>query len=558
MRILVTGTGSRLAHAAIAALPAGTNVRVLDPDPSGQALPPLCERLPGPLTDSDAVARAVDGVEAILHLAPIAPAAASDAPGADLAALEEATRGTYLLMCGASEAGVRRVILGSTLELFDTLPHHWFVTERWSPRPRPMLTHLRAWLTELSARQASLPGSHASRERQRATFWRPPSVICLRFGRVVEPAEVAGAPFDPRWLATEDAVRGILCALRYERPGWSVFHIAAAGPHARPRLFAAGRPEFGYRPEHDFADRPVAASRLVRTPRQVEDSGVPNLFGPYSGQPLPPAEYAAIPSRPIRRVVIFGAGGPMAAATVAELAPVYTLRLADLRPLAEIAAAGPRSDQGPGAPIPTVPLPPHESIVCDVTDEDAVMNACVGMDAVINCSVIRWKPDLAFGVNTLGVYNIVRACVAHRIRRFVQTGPQMITLGTGVDYLGDFDIGDNAPLRPARHLYGHSKYLGQELGRVYAEAYGLEMPVLLYNNLRALGVPQPVLLDGYCISWGDAARAIRSALEVAALPSPYEVFNINANLPHGEVSNEKARRILGWAPQDDLAEYWSE
>ena len=232
--------------------------------------------------------------------------------------------------------------------------------------------------------------------------------------------------------------------------------------------------------------------------------------------------------------------------------------LADIRPLAEITAAGPRPDQGPGAPIPTVPPPPHECVVCDVTDPEAVIRACAGMDAVINCSVIRWNPDLAFEVNTLGVYNIVCGCVAHGIRRFIQTGPQMVTLGTGADYCGDFDIPDDAPLRPTRHLYALSKYLGQELGRVYAEAYGLEMPVLLFNGLRALGIRQAPLWDGYYTSWGDVGRALRAALEVPTLPSPYEVFNINASLPHGEVSNEKARRILGWTPQDDLSEYWTE
>ena len=535
MRILVTGAASRLAGAAIAALPPGTIIRVLEGDLGGATPPPGCELWPGRITDPAAIGRALDGVETLLHLAAIAPL--SDAPGADLPALDDATRGTYILMCGASEAGVRRVIVGSTLDLFEMLPAHWLVSEHWKPRPQPGLNHLRAWLAELSARQASLPGAHASPERRSATFWQPPSIICLRFGRVVERADVSTETYDPRWLAVEDAVQGILCALRFERPGWSVFHIIAAGPHARPRLYAAALPEFGYHPVHDFADRLNAAQPTPALTR---------------------AEYAPIPSRPIHRVVIFGAGGPMGAAAIAELAHAYTLRLADIRPLVEIAAAGPRADQGPGAPVPVVPPPPHGCVVCDVTDPAAVMAACAGMDAVVNCSVVRWNPDLAFGVNTLGVYNIVRACVAHRIRRFVQTGPQMITLETGVDYTGDFDVADDVPLRPGLELYGHGKYLGQELGRVYAEAYGLEMPVLLFNNLRALDITQPALLDGYCTSWGDAARAIRSALEVSALPSPYEVFNINASLPHGEVPNTKARRILGWTPQDDLSEFWSE
>jgi nucleoside-diphosphate-sugar epimerase len=70
----------------------------------------------------------------VLHLAPLG--AARREP---LAALDAATRGTFVLLNAALDAGVPRAILGSSLDLFDRLPAHWDVTERWRPRPAGLM-----------------------------------------------------------------------------------------------------------------------------------------------------------------------------------------------------------------------------------------------------------------------------------------------------------------------------------------------------------------------------------------------------------------------------------
>jgi nucleoside-diphosphate-sugar epimerase len=263
-----------------------------------------------------------------------------------------------------------------------------------------------------------------------------------------------------------------------------------------------------------------------------------------------------VASRAIRKVVIFGAGGPVGGAVARELAADYILRLTDVRPIVDIIAEGPRKDQNATAPLPTLLPAPHESMVADVSDPEAVMQACAGMDAVINCTVMRRDPVLAFHVNTLGVYNILRACITHGIRRFVQTGPELYSLIKQDEYSGDYDIPDDAPPRPGRQLYYHSKYLGQEIARVFAHAYGLEVPVLLFGGLCSHDATLQGLNHPLFVSWQDSARAIRSALEVASLPSPYEVFTINADLPHGVFPNAKAKRVLGWQPRDDLRGSW--
>ncbi len=112
--------------------------------------------------------------------------------------------------------------------------------------------------------------------------------------------------------------------------------------------------------------------------------------------------------------------------------------------------------------------------------------------------------------------------------------------------------------RPGRHLYGHSKYLGQEICRAFADDYDLEIPALLFSEFIAPETGLPLPLHPFAVSWRDAARAIRRALEVPHLPEPFEVLHVNANLPHGRFTNGKAKRVLGWQPVDTLQHLWSD
>ncbi|TCT12462.1 nucleoside-diphosphate-sugar epimerase [Tepidamorphus gemmatus] len=69
-RILVTGGSGFVGRPTIAALlAAGHAVRIFDLRPQGDALPAAVEILSGDVTDTDAVARAVEGCDGIVHLA---------------------------------------------------------------------------------------------------------------------------------------------------------------------------------------------------------------------------------------------------------------------------------------------------------------------------------------------------------------------------------------------------------------------------------------------------------------------------------------------------------
>lgn len=258
-----------------------------------------------------------------------------------------------------------------------------------------------------------------------------------------------------------------------------------------------------------------------------------------------------ITARPVRNVVVFGAGGPMAAALFPLLRDRYHVRLTDRRPLREVVAQG-YNHQPPGSPLPELPEHPHSEMLCDVTDPDQVMAACEGMDAIINCSVIRYT-EQDHAVNMLGCWNIARAAAQHRIRRIVQTGPQMTHLDPLVGYHSDYESPGNAAPRPGRNLYGHTKYLGAEILRMFAHWYDMEIPVLVFNGFVTA---QSRGSNVFETTFEESADAIVKALEIPSLPSPWELITVNNDLPYGRNSPQRAWEVLGWRTSQFLEDTW--
>ncbi|RIK44739.1 MAG: hypothetical protein DCC55_01320 [Chloroflexi bacterium] len=530
--ILITGGASRFARVLATRLAPAHPIRLFDTEFAAPQ-PESVAAIAGDLRTPAGIEPALAGVDTVIHLTPlVVPQQIQD----ETTALDFAMRGSYVLVNAARQTGVAKIILASTLDLFRRWPAHYQVNEQWRPRPEARLDHLCAWLAECSVRENIRFG-----ELQ---------VVCLRFGAIVDDAQTLSQPYDSCWLHMNDAVHGVERALAYQpgrRPDWSIFHITAPGPYAKIQLRhqASAQEKFGYQPQHDFAQQATGQAAGA---------------GSRDGRPWRTilAPERPVPARPIRNVAIFGAGGPMGVAVTQELLSSYTLRVTDLRSLAEIAAEN--KPQAPGAPLP-IPVPaPHEEVQVDVRDPHQVMAACAGMDAIINCTVVRPDPVNAFLVNVLGAFHVMRAAVAHGIHRVVHTGPTLLHPIWGVgDYSWDYDLHMDLPARPYDQIYIHTKYLGQEIVRVFAEAYGLEVPVLLFS---ALYNPDPAIVkEGYSlftISWPDTGRALRRALEVVSLPAPYVVMSISADVPHGRFDHDKARSILNWSPRDDLRHLWQE
>lgn len=537
MQVTITGGANRLGVALAAALVGEHEVRLVDVA-GRQGASGGHPFVAGDMREPEVARRAVEGSGVVVHLAahPIGwlPEAADEDQ------IEYAARGTYVVLTAAAAAGVGRVVLASTLDLMEAYPPEWHVTEQWRPRPSTELHELAPYVAEVSARDLSRS--------------LPISVVCLRLGRLVAEGDVGQQGWDSsRGLHLEDAVQAFRRALAYplpERPAaspqnWRVFHIPG-GRKARFPLAAAGEAAFGYAPQHD-----VGGTRAQPEVRMavVDERGA-----------LVPSQPVAAPTEELqpKRVTVYGGGGPLASAARPWLEERYTLRLTDVLPPGE--AAERVAARFPSAPLPRQPEAPHEFVRVDVGNWQQVLAAAEGAGALVNCSVLRERLDLGFRVNMVGAYNVVRAAVARGIRRVVHTGPQILNLDHPAGYGPDFDLPAEVPIRAGESIYFASKLLGLEICRTFAANHGLEVAALLVSNFEDAQRPRR-RRDGTAgspstVSWSDAGLAIRCAVDVAELPSSFEVLRIVGDVPHGKYTNTAAKRVLGWQPRDSLAHLW--
>lgn len=242
-------------------------------------------------------------------------------------------------------------------------------------------------------------------------------------------------------------------------------------------------------------------------------------------------------------VLLLGANGYLGPHVVKALAPHHTLRITDIKP---------------APPEIKREFAEHEFTDADVTASDQVLEAATGMDAIINLSVLRDDPVLAFQVNSIGCYNIMRAAQRHGIQRVINTGPHFTVAGPSYERF-DHAISPDVPPHPGTGLYPLTKSLGQEICQSFTLEHDIYVQEYLFYSFRdaaelevgAGGVP-------FVVSWKDAAEVFRLGLEIdlARLPSRCEVFFILADIPQGKFLNDKAKHVLQFAPKDDMSLLW--
>ena len=238
MRLLITGASTPLGKALAARLHPEHSLRLSDTAPfDARAESVVCDL--GHEEPTDAL---VAGIDALIHI----PRAAD---GTDADAVDAHTRRTYNLLLAALHAGVKQVVLISTLDLFAPYEEDMAVNENWRPLPGPDTATLTPHLAEFVAREFAHDGAL--------------NVLCLRLGHLVDESD--GKPYDPVGLATADAANA--CATVLERlqrawddpegrdfSSWSVFHLQHDGPRAR---FSSRRfnQTFDFAPQTTFEEK---------------------------------------------------------------------------------------------------------------------------------------------------------------------------------------------------------------------------------------------------------------------------------------------------------------
>jgi nucleoside-diphosphate-sugar epimerase len=197
MNVLITSGASEVSQLIAGALGADHDVRVTElPDRSGPGMV-ACD-----LGHEEETGQLCDGIDAIVLVC--------EAEGlSDSETVDFHSRKMYNLLSAASEGSVKRVVLLSSLRLFEAASPEFEIDEQWAPSVTPDPDILRYHIAEFVCREFA-------RAHQLG-------VTCLRVGD-----RVNHDPSDDQVLDSA-LVEAVSAGIQRTEPGWSVFHVVSSG-----------------------------------------------------------------------------------------------------------------------------------------------------------------------------------------------------------------------------------------------------------------------------------------------------------------------------------------
>lgn len=277
MKILVTGASGRIGSQAVTRLLArGEAVRGMDLRGSGRVADGYDE-VTASFDDADAAARAMEGVDAVLHLGAFMSWAAKDRAAMFAANVE----GTRVLLDAAAAAGVTRFVFASSGEVYpENVPQFLPVTEdhplhanspygltkllgeelvRFHQRAGSFETVILRFSHTQSAAELLDEDSFFSgprfflrpRVKQQRNFGNEALAQLLEAADPGQPAHILarneqGRPFQMHITDTRDMVQGLELALDHPAAAGAVFNLGATDPVDFPALIDAMSKITGY------------------------------------------------------------------------------------------------------------------------------------------------------------------------------------------------------------------------------------------------------------------------------------------------------------------------
>ena len=236
-------------------------------------------------------------------------------------------------------------------------------------------------------------------------------------------------------------------------------------------------------------------------------------------------------------VLITGAGGHVAKGVRKELAGSHTLRLMDIAPIQD---------------------PEGEVVIGSITSRRHVKRAVKGMDAIIHLALsVHLNDPRGFDVSVKGTYMLLEEALAAGVKKAVCTSTLSVYSGprSRPDGLHDGTptkgVTEDVPPLPDYWGYRMMKIFEEHIVRYFARERGLPAVILRltgpttpekWDRMAAAGTGHPGATH-----MEDVAQAYRLALEKDDLG--FEIFHIGPEDRDGRLPIDKARRILGYAPE---------
>ncbi|MSR83859.1 MAG: NAD(P)-dependent oxidoreductase [Candidatus Latescibacteria bacterium] len=235
-----------------------------------------------------------------------------------------------------------------------------------------------------------------------------------------------------------------------------------------------------------------------------------------------------------KKVLITGAAGSIGTEMRARLKERYTLRLLDRLP---------------------VPEPEGEALVCDLGDLAGLEVACAGMDAVVHLAGNpngggSWESLLEDNIR--GTYHLFEAARRQGVKRIIFASTNHVTGYYEYEHIY------TTPEMLARpdSLYGVSKAFGEDLGRFYVDEHGMGVICLRIGSFQpeeAVGKRGGDRILSTWLSPRDCAQLVWRSIEAEGVK--FGIFYGISGNKRAYWDTENARRLLGYAPEDDAEHF---
>lgn len=200
-----------------------------------------------------------------------------------------------------------------------------------------------------------------------------------------------------------------------------------------------------------------------------------------------------------------------------------------------------------------IPSDEPQSFVGDLSAIEPLRAAMRGVEVVVHLAA---KSDEAPFVeelvapNVIGVYNVLEAARLENVRRMVFAS-SVQAVGRGI-HVSQGPLETDVLPHP-NSFYGATKVLGEALGRIYQDKHNLEFIALRIGAFQPYDSPhlQRKGMRELWLSPRDAVALFRAAIETPGIG--YAIVNGTSITERERLSLQSAREILGYEPQDDIA-----